>query len=162
MAGQETTTTTIIWGIIYLIHNQDKQERLQEELDKIIGSNRLVTNDDRANLNYTMATIQEIQRIANISPLVIRRKNFKEFEINGHLIPQGSAIIPMISVLLADEKVDNGVCSSTNKMSTSFFESSKIMYTLAPYEYSHVNLIGLVGTYPVMYYEKVHIVRSQD
>jgi cytochrome P450 len=38
-------------------------------------------------------------------PLVIRRKNFKEFEINGHLIPKGSAIIPMISVLLADEKV---------------------------------------------------------
>ncbi|KAE9549569.1 hypothetical protein FO519_007211, partial [Halicephalobus sp. NKZ332] len=42
LAGQETTANTIIWGIIYLIENFHTQKRLQEELDTVVGSERLI------------------------------------------------------------------------------------------------------------------------
>jgi hypothetical protein len=63
---KETTSNTLAWGVVYLILNQDVQKKLHEELDKIVGSSRLVTLEDRSKLPYTAA-------IVNVKP---RKKDF--------------------------------------------------------------------------------------
>lgn len=57
IAGQETTSTTLAWGFTYLVLNPDAQAKIHEELDAVIGSDRLITMDDRPLLNYTNAAI---------------------------------------------------------------------------------------------------------
>lgn len=57
VAGQETTSTTLSWGIAYLIHNQEVQRHLHEELDRVVASDRLITMADKAELHYTNAVV---------------------------------------------------------------------------------------------------------
>jgi cytochrome P450 len=73
-AGLETTATTLRWAFLFLLHNPEVQERVQKELDKVVGKNRNVEMADRPNLPYTNATILEVQRRANILPINIPHK----------------------------------------------------------------------------------------
>ena len=53
MAGSETTSTTLTWASLYMIRYPKVQAKVQEELDKVVGTDRLPTLKDRANLPYT-------------------------------------------------------------------------------------------------------------
>ena len=44
----ETTTTFILWAIVVLTNHVSVQERLQSEIDSVIGRQRLPTLDDRS------------------------------------------------------------------------------------------------------------------
>jgi len=37
MAGADTTSTTLYWGFLYMILYQDVQDKVQREIDLIIG-----------------------------------------------------------------------------------------------------------------------------
>jgi len=105
IAGQETTSNTLSWGLIYLMLDQDLQAKLHEELDSVIGSDRLITMDDKPNLHYTSAVVNEIQRIANLVPMNVRHTIIRDVTINGYYIPKGTSIIPQLSVVLYDDKI---------------------------------------------------------
>ncbi|XP_008336487.1 cytochrome P450 2J5, partial [Cynoglossus semilaevis] len=55
LAGTETTSTTLQWALVYLINHPDVQEKVQEEIDKVIGQSRLPSMADRSNMPYTNA-----------------------------------------------------------------------------------------------------------
>uniref|UniRef100_A0A914CGT4 Cytochrome P450 n=1 Tax=Acrobeloides nanus TaxID=290746 RepID=A0A914CGT4_9BILA len=104
-AGQDTTTVTLLWSIIYMIHHQDIQQKVQEELDQVIGADRLITIEDKPYLPYTSAVTNEVQRCSNILPQNLARKTTRDVTIGGHQVKKGTAVMPMISVVLYDEKV---------------------------------------------------------
>ncbi|KAL3073146.1 hypothetical protein niasHT_035422 [Heterodera trifolii] len=105
IAGQETTTDTLNWGIIHLIHSPRVQQKLHEELDSVIGSDRMITLADKVSLSYSNAVINEIMRIANLLPQNFARRNVHDVKVRGHLLPKGTSIVPQISCVLYDEKV---------------------------------------------------------
>jgi cytochrome P450 len=39
-AGSETTTTTLRWFFLYLIHHSDIQQRIHQEIDAVVGYDR--------------------------------------------------------------------------------------------------------------------------
>uniref|UniRef100_A0A3B4A9N8 Cytochrome P450, family 2, subfamily N, polypeptide 13 n=1 Tax=Periophthalmus magnuspinnatus TaxID=409849 RepID=A0A3B4A9N8_9GOBI len=96
LAGTETTATTLQWSLIYLIKHPEVQEKVQEEIDRVIEQNRLPTMADRANLPYTDAVVHEIQRIGNIVPLNGMRMASKDTTLGGYFIPKGTGIMPML------------------------------------------------------------------
>ncbi|KAI6239891.1 Cytochrome P450 33C9 [Aphelenchoides fujianensis] len=108
LAGQETTSNTLAWGFAYLIHCPEIQKKCHEELDAVVGSDRLVTMSDKPNLPYCNAVINEVQRIANLVPQNVWHKTTKDTTINGHFIRKGTAILPQISIILSDPKVYEG------------------------------------------------------
>lgn len=67
-AGSETTSNTLAFGILYMLHHPHVMEKVQEELQAVVGV-RFPKLSDRQHLKYTEATICEIQRIANVAPL---------------------------------------------------------------------------------------------
>ncbi|CAD5224525.1 unnamed protein product [Bursaphelenchus xylophilus] len=105
LAGQETTSSTITWIIAYLIRNPDAQEKMQKELDAVVGSNRIIRNADRGDLPYTNAVIMEGQRCCNLLSQNIPRALQQDFEINGYNVKKGTIILPQISVLLQNPKI---------------------------------------------------------
>ncbi|CAJ0952689.1 unnamed protein product, partial [Mesorhabditis belari] len=105
IAGMETTSNTLTWGIAYILNNKEVQKRIHSELDSVIKSDRLITLADKNHLPYLNATINEIQRMANLLPTNLFRKTTEEVQVMGYKIPKGTIVIPQISVVLFDEKL---------------------------------------------------------
>lgn len=145
-AGTETTTTTLRWGLLYMIYyphiqgvyvpvwaipnpsypwlccrpvrgvslvslvlgmytylfslcslqNTDSHcsllslcvEKVQAEIDSVIGSSRQPSLTDRENLPYTNAVIHEMQRMANIIPLNVVHMASKDTKLDKYTIPK--------------------------------------------------------------------------
>jgi cytochrome P450 len=104
-AGQETTSHTLTWCIAFMITNPDVQQKLHNEFDRVISSDRLITVSDKPDLPYCNALIMETQRLANIITLNAMRTTTREVTINGYRMPKGTIVTPQISVLMADPKV---------------------------------------------------------
>uniref|UniRef100_A0AC34RHM5 Cytochrome P450 n=1 Tax=Panagrolaimus sp. JU765 TaxID=591449 RepID=A0AC34RHM5_9BILA len=104
IAGQETTANTLGWLCIYLIHHQEIQKKLQTELDKVVGSDRLVTNEDKPKLHYLNAVITEVQRLCNLVPINVLHRATKDVVIHGYHIPKDTIVIDQVSCVLYDEK----------------------------------------------------------
>ncbi|XP_037554139.1 cytochrome P450 2J2 [Nematolebias whitei] len=102
-AGTETTTTTLKWGLLYMIYYPHIQERVQAEIDTVIGPSRQASMTDRENMPYTNAVIHEIQRMGNIVPLNLPRQANKDTSLNNYTIPKGTLIIPVLHSVLHDE-----------------------------------------------------------
>ena len=66
-AGYETTSTTLKWCILYMMAYPKVQSRVQEELDHVVGRDRLPTLDDRTDLPYTSAVLMEVSLMFLIS-----------------------------------------------------------------------------------------------
>uniref|UniRef100_A0A7N9AYQ6 Cytochrome P450 2J2-like n=1 Tax=Mastacembelus armatus TaxID=205130 RepID=A0A7N9AYQ6_9TELE len=104
-AGTETTTTTLHWGLLYMILYPDIQERVQAEIDTVVGSSRQPSLTDRENMPYTDAVIHEIQRMGNISPLNLVRTANKDTMLDKYTIPKGTMILPTLNSVLNDESM---------------------------------------------------------
>uniref|UniRef100_A0A3P8ST11 Cytochrome P450, family 2, subfamily N, polypeptide 13 n=1 Tax=Amphiprion percula TaxID=161767 RepID=A0A3P8ST11_AMPPE len=103
LAGSETTSKTLQWGLIYLIQNPHIQEKVQAEIDRVIGQTRQPTMADKPNLPYTDAVIHEIQRMGNIVPLNGLRMAAKDTMLGGYLIPKGTSVMPNLTSVLFDK-----------------------------------------------------------
>ena len=104
LAGQETTSNTLSWLCVYVINRPEVQKRIHGELDKVVGSDRLVTLDDKNNLNYVNAVVAETQRYCNLLALNVIHRTTKNVEVHGYKIPKGTLITHQICTVLKDER----------------------------------------------------------
>uniref|UniRef100_A0A914DGL8 Cytochrome P450 n=1 Tax=Acrobeloides nanus TaxID=290746 RepID=A0A914DGL8_9BILA len=103
-AGQETTATTTNFGILYIMTHPVTQQKIQAEIDRVVGSERKVSLNDRPNLPYTNAVCNETQRLCNLLPQNLLHRTTKDIFINGYKIKKGTSIVPQISCVLFDQK----------------------------------------------------------
>ncbi|XP_022069511.1 cytochrome P450 2J2-like isoform X1 [Acanthochromis polyacanthus] len=102
-AGTETTANTLRWGLIYMMHYPEIQEKVQAEIDRVIGQSRQPTLADRPNLPYTDAVIHESQRLGNIIPMGIPKMASKDTTLGEYVIPKGTAIHTILGSVLMDK-----------------------------------------------------------
>ncbi|XP_071263772.1 cytochrome P450 2U1 isoform X2 [Salvelinus alpinus] len=71
IAGTDTTTNTVLWMMLYMVVYPDIQERVQAEIDAVVGPDRVPSLTDKGSLPFTEATIMEVQRMTVVVPLAI-------------------------------------------------------------------------------------------
>ncbi|KAM3919768.1 cytochrome P450 2J6-like [Leptodactylus fuscus] len=103
VAGTETTSASLEWSLLYMTLYPDVQEKCREEIDKIRGTRDHLNYDDRVNMPYTQAVLQEVQRFASVVPLGVAHSPIKDVQLNGYVIPKGITIITDLSSLHYDE-----------------------------------------------------------
>jgi cytochrome P450 len=104
IAGQETTSNTLAWMILYMMENPEIQKKAHEELDNVIGNDRLITLEDKTELNYINAIIAETQRYCNLAPVNVFHSVRKDVTINGYKLPKDTLVIPQICFVMFNEK----------------------------------------------------------
>ncbi|XP_069500530.1 cytochrome P450 2G1-like [Ambystoma mexicanum] len=102
IGGTETITTTMKYGLLILMKHPDVQEKVQKEIDNVVGERSSPTFEDRLTMPYTNAVVHEIQRFSDVAPLggphsVTRDIPFREF-----IITKGTDIFPMLTTALKD------------------------------------------------------------
>lgn len=63
-------------------------ERVQAEMDTVVGSSRQPSLSDRENMPYTNAVIHEMQRMANIIPLNVFHMTRRDTTLDKYTIPK--------------------------------------------------------------------------
>ncbi|XP_067417232.1 cytochrome P450 2J5-like [Emydura macquarii macquarii] len=102
IAGSDSTTITLYWALLYMMAYPDVQERVQKELDTVLGPSRVVQYEDRKSLPYTNAVIHEIQRYSSISAIGVMRGCAKDTTLKGFSVTKGTLIFPNILSVLYD------------------------------------------------------------
>ncbi|XP_028298244.1 cytochrome P450 17A2 [Gouania willdenowi] len=92
-AGVETTSTTLLWILAYLLHHPQVQERVQAELEEQVGRERAVSVSDRGRLPYLDCVINEGMRIRPVSPVLIPHTAIVDSSIGGHNVRRGTRVL---------------------------------------------------------------------
>lgn len=87
-AAIETTSTTMSWFIVFSVLWPEKQKKIQEELDKVIGRDRMPCMEDRPSLPYFEAAINETARLASVAPLGVPHRTTCDTTLAGFKIPK--------------------------------------------------------------------------
>ncbi|GMT22708.1 hypothetical protein PFISCL1PPCAC_14005, partial [Pristionchus fissidentatus] len=103
MAGQETTTVTLRWAMVFLAKHQDKQDRLRAEILEVVGRDRLPNMADQVKMPYARAFVLEVQRRANILQTNVQRMALRDVEVGGYKIPKGAWVNGDIHYVMAND-----------------------------------------------------------
>ncbi|OMO70652.1 Cytochrome P450 [Corchorus olitorius] len=92
-AGTETSAATMEWALTLLLNNPKTLVKAQEEIDMVVGTNRLMDETDIDKLPYLGGIINETFRMCPITPLLIPHESSEECTVGGFRIPRGTMLL---------------------------------------------------------------------
>jgi len=101
--GSDTTVSSVLSFLLALVLYPEVRIRGQEELDRVIGRDRLPTFEDRRSLPYINGIVKETLRWNPVIPGGAPHTVDEDDVYNGHFIPAGTTIFPNIWAMLHDE-----------------------------------------------------------
>ncbi|XP_066232519.1 cytochrome P450 2J2-like [Saccopteryx leptura] len=102
LAGTETTSTTLRWGLLYMALNPEIQEKVHAEIDRVIGHSQQPSIAVRELMPYTNAVVHEVQRMGNIIPLNAPREVTVDTTLAGYHLPKGTLVMTNLTALHRD------------------------------------------------------------
>ncbi|XP_059612681.1 uncharacterized protein LOC132259145 [Phlebotomus argentipes] len=102
-AGSETTSNTLAFSLIYMLHYPEVAKRVTEELRTVVGSG-FPKLQHRPHLSYTEAVLCEIMRCVNVAPLAIVHRALETVKFMGFTVPKGTLALVSLYSLHMDEK----------------------------------------------------------
>ncbi|KAI5067471.1 hypothetical protein GOP47_0017999 [Adiantum capillus-veneris] len=130
MGGTDTTAITIEWALAELLANPPTLKALQNELDMVVGTTRLVEEEDLTNLPYLQAVVKETMRLHPVGPFLVPHQSSQACEVGEYKIPADTRVLVNVWAIGRDPNVwDNPSRFDPNR----FMEKGS---------YSHVNVYG--------------------
>ncbi|QRV90269.1 cytochrome P450 family protein [Ceratobasidium sp. AG-Ba] len=90
--GGGTSASWIKSLILAMVTCPDAQRKAQEELDMVVGKDRMPVYEDLPNLPYIQAVIKEVHRWRPTAPLAVPHATIEEVNYAGSRIPPGTTI----------------------------------------------------------------------
>ncbi|KAK7391182.1 hypothetical protein VNO78_19594 [Psophocarpus tetragonolobus] len=105
--GTDTTALLTEWVMAELVLNQQVQSRLREELDRVVGNKRVVTNGDVMKVPYLEAIVKETLRLHPIGPLLSwARLSTSDVQLsNGMVVPANTTTMVNMWAITHDPSV---------------------------------------------------------
>jgi hypothetical protein len=93
IAAMETSSNVAEWAMASLLQRPDALKRAQEELDIVIGRDRVLEESDLPNLKYLEAIVKETLRLYPAGPLLLPRVATEPCTIGGYHVPAGTRLM---------------------------------------------------------------------
>lgn len=101
-----TSVTAVIVQVIYsLLHHPECQDKMQKEIDEVVGRGRLPTVPDKKYMPYTESVIREVLRKETLIPLGIPHRVTEDTTLRGYSIPRNTVVYTLLQGAHMDEKV---------------------------------------------------------
>ncbi|KXN82008.1 O-methylsterigmatocystin oxidoreductase [Leucoagaricus sp. SymC.cos] len=104
-ATTETTVTGVLTFILVMLLNPEVQREAQQEIDRVVGNDRLPDISDVPELHYLSAVLKETLRWNPLVPAGIPHLTTADDVYEGYFIPKGSAVMANTYAILQDEEV---------------------------------------------------------
>ncbi|EMD37321.1 hypothetical protein CERSUDRAFT_153900 [Gelatoporia subvermispora B] len=104
-AGSDTTISSVSTFFLAMTCFPEIQKRAQQEIDTVIGTDRLPLIADHDRLPYVCAIISEVLRWQPVTPLGGIHKSMEDDIYKGYFLPKGTWILPNVWKFLHDPKI---------------------------------------------------------
>lgn len=103
-AGTDTSMGTMEWGLSLMLNNPSTFKTAQEEIDRVVGNERLLDESDVANLPYLRCIVNETLRMYPAGPLLIPHESSEECVVGGYRVPRGTMLLVNLWAIQNDPK----------------------------------------------------------
>lgn len=86
-AATDTSSVTNEWTMTEVIKQPRVMRRIQQELDQVVGRDRMVVESDLAHLNYLRCVVRETFRMHPAGPFLIPHESIQPTTLMGYHIP---------------------------------------------------------------------------
>ena len=104
-AGADTTTMTLQVFTLAAVLHQEKVKIFQEEIDRVVGRERLPTFEDIEKMPYLAAFVKEVHRWRPVLPGGVPHAVTADDEYMGYHIPKGATVVGGHWAISMDEKM---------------------------------------------------------
>ncbi|KAD6119719.1 hypothetical protein E3N88_10990 [Mikania micrantha] len=91
-AGTDTSAISVEWALAELINHPNIMKKAVEEIDQVVGKNRLLNEKDIPNLPYLQAIVKESLRLHPTAPLILRSST-QDRNVGGYHIPANTTTL---------------------------------------------------------------------
>ncbi|KAJ7704674.1 cytochrome P450 [Mycena metata] len=91
-AGADTTVSALATFVLAMALHPDIQKRAQNEIDSIVGTQRLPESGDRPSMPFVEAVYREVKRWRPVLPLGVAHATSEDDIYEGYFIPKGTTI----------------------------------------------------------------------
>ena len=103
--GTDTAATTIEWAMTEMMHNREVMQKVQKELEDVVGVNNIVEEFHLPKLQYLDAVVKEALRLHPAAPLILPRRPTQSCTIAGYTIPKDTKIFVNIWAIQRDPQL---------------------------------------------------------
>lgn len=93
LASFDNVSNNIEWVIAEMINQPTIFDKALEELDFVVGKDRLVQESDLPNLNYIKSCVKEAFRLHPVAPFNVPHVTTADSVVAGYFIPKASHVI---------------------------------------------------------------------
>ncbi|KAL6644324.1 hypothetical protein ACP70R_015932 [Stipagrostis hirtigluma subsp. patula] len=91
--GGDSASVTVEWAMSELLRKPEVLAKAVEEVDGVVGHDRLVVEGDIPSLTYLEAVVKETMRLHPVAPLLTPRLSRMDTSVGGYHIPAGTRVL---------------------------------------------------------------------
>jgi len=103
--GADTTVYGLLTFFLAMVLHPNVVRKAHEELDRVVGQDRLPTFSDRPSLPYICAIVNEVMRWHPVGPLGVAHRLMEDDVYEGMLLPAGSIVMANAWSILHDPAI---------------------------------------------------------
>jgi cytochrome P450 len=105
VGGTDTTSNTVEWAIAEMMQNREIMRKAQDELEAVVGRDKIVEESHIPNLHYLEAVVKEVLRLHPALPLLVPHCPSETCTIGGYTVPKGARVFLHVWAIHRDPSI---------------------------------------------------------
>lgn len=105
VTSMDTSSTVVEWTMSELLKHPEIMKKVKNEIEKQVGLDRMVEEEDLEHFKYLEMVIKESLRLHPVVPLLIPHASIDDCIVNGFHIPKKSRVIVNVWAIGRDPNV---------------------------------------------------------